>query len=70
MLGSSGLSGSGGYSVGPGFNSQRLGRRPPEEPQQEADGRDSGGQRGPQLTWESAENNADAIAWSLGAPSG
>ena len=33
-----------GYSVGPGFSSQCLGRRPPGEPQQEADGRDSGGQ--------------------------
>lgn len=29
----------------------------------------SGGKRGPWLTWESAVNSADAIAWSLGFPS-
>lgn len=38
-------------------------------PGREADTRVSGGQRGPQLTWESAVNSADAIAWSLGLPS-
>ena len=58
-----------GLLCGPGFQQpvswEKTARRAP------ARGRRQGLRRagGPQLTWESAENNADAIAWSLGAPS-
>lgn len=45
------------------------GWREVKELQEEADMRVSVRQRGPPLTWESAVNSADAIAWSLGLPS-
>lgn len=58
-----------GYSVGRGIKIVSWVERAERAPGRDADTRVSGRQRGPLLTWESAVNSADAIAWSLGPPS-